>query len=82
MRYKILKEEFKYDGFLKIKKAEIEYDSFKSNLPIIASRECLERGDSVAVLIYEKDTDSFIFTNQFRYPTIKNDSGWIIPITY
>jgi ADP-ribose pyrophosphatase len=27
-------------------------------------------------LIYEKDTDSLLFTNQFRYPTIKEKDGW------
>ncbi|GEQ86739.1 ADP-ribose pyrophosphatase [Patiriisocius marinistellae] len=80
MNYKIIKEETVFDDFFKIKKAKIEHDLFNSNV-IEVDRLSFERGDSVAILIYEKDTDSLLFTNQFRYPTIKENNGWIIELT-
>jgi nudix-type nucleoside diphosphatase (YffH/AdpP family) len=38
---------------------------------------CLERGDSVAVLLYNTDTRRVILVDQFRYPAYA-DGGWII----
>jgi len=77
MKYNILNESLVYNGFLKIKKATITHDSFRKDTQITCSREMLDRGDSVAVLLYEKDTDQLIFIDQFRYPTIKNGTGWL-----
>ncbi len=68
MKYKVIKEEIVFDDFFKIKKATIEHELFDSGT-IEVDRLCFDRGDSVAVLLYEKDTDSLLFTNQFRYPT-------------
>lgn len=80
MNYDILKEEIVFDNFFKIKKAKIRHDLFDSN-SIEVDRLCFERGDSVAILIYEKDTDSLLFTNQFRYPTAGKENGWIFELT-
>ena len=79
MNYKILQEETVFDQFFKIKKAKIEHDTFDEG-KITVDRLCFERGDSVAILLYEKDSDCFLFTNQFRYPTLQ-EGGWIIELT-
>lgn len=79
MNYKIHNEETVFDNHYKIKKAEVSYDSFASG-KVSAIRFAFERGDSVAILLYEKDTDSFLLTNQFRYPTTKHQKGWILEI--
>lgn len=80
MKYEILEEALVFDDFFKLKKAKIKHDTFDSN-SIEVDRLCFERGDSVAILIYEKDTDSLLFTNQFRYPTTKKGDGWILELT-
>ncbi|MBG6129694.1 ADP-ribose pyrophosphatase [Aquimarina sp. EL_43] len=80
MNYKILDEDLVYDGFLKIKKAVVTHDRFHKSTPVTYSREMVDRGDSVAILLYEKDTNHLILINQFRYPTTKNDNGWLIEI--
>ena len=80
MKFRLIKEETVFDEFFKIKKAKIEHDLFDSN-SIEIDRLCFERGDSVAILVYEKDTDYLLFTNQFRYPTIKEKEGWILELT-
>ncbi|WP_271856165.1 NUDIX domain-containing protein [Patiriisocius marinus] len=80
MNYRIIKEELVFDDYFKIKKATIEHELFNSKT-IEVNRMCFERGDSVAILIYEKETDTLLFTNQFRYPTIKDKDGWILELT-
>ncbi|MCK0157117.1 NUDIX domain-containing protein [Cellulophaga sp. F20128] len=80
MKYEIVKEEIVFDNFFKIKKAKIKHELFDATT-IEVERLSFERGDSVAILIYEKDTDSLLFTNQFRYPTIKEKDGWILELT-
>lgn len=80
MKYEILKEEVLFDNFFKIKKATIKHELFNSKTMEV-NRLCFERGDSVAVVIYEKDTDTLLFTNQFRYPTTKEKNGWILELT-
>ncbi|QHI35580.1 GDP-mannose pyrophosphatase NudK [Kordia antarctica] len=79
MNYKILEEKTVFDDFFKIKKGKITYDAFNGN-SLTADRLCFERGNSVAILVYEKDTDSFLFTKQFRYPTIQSTDGWLLEI--
>lgn len=80
MKYKILNEDVVYDGFLKIKKAVVIHDRFHKDTPVTYSREIVDCGDSVAVLLYEKDTNHLILVNQFRYSTTKNGSGWLLEI--
>ncbi|OBX22174.1 MULTISPECIES: NUDIX domain-containing protein [Bizionia] len=80
MKYHLLQEGIVYDNVFQIKKARIKHDLFNSDT-IEVDRFCFERGDSVAIVLYEKDTDSLLFTKQFRYPTIKESDGWILELT-
>lgn len=79
MKYRIIAEEFVFNDFFKIKKAKIRHDTFNGK-EIIVDRLSFERNNSVAILIYEKDTDTFLFTNQFRYPTTESTDGWLLEI--
>ena len=80
MKYTIHNEEIVYDGFLKIKKADITHDRFRLKEPVSYDREVLDKGDCIAVLLYEKDSDSLLLIKQFRYPTIKNTDGWFVEL--
>jgi len=80
MKYHLLQEGIVYDHVFQIKKARIKHELFNSDT-IEVDRFCIERGDSVAIVLYEKDTDSLLFTKQFRYPTIKESDGWILELT-
>ncbi|WP_299781116.1 NUDIX domain-containing protein [uncultured Formosa sp.] len=82
MKYTIVKEDIVYQDFFKIKKATILHDSFKSDEQIKVVRECLDRGSAIAILLVEKDTNSILLTNQFRYPTITHPDydGWLLEI--
>jgi nudix-type nucleoside diphosphatase (YffH/AdpP family) len=86
MKFKIEKSSIIHKGFLSITRAEVKYDSFNGAL-ITATREMMDRGDSVAILLYEEDTDSVLLTNQFRYPAAEKDradnfidAGWLLEL--
>ncbi|PRP66356.1 NUDIX domain-containing protein [Nonlabens agnitus] len=80
MDYRIEDEKIVYKGFLKVLEAQVTHDTFNQDHQKQATRECLERGDSVAILIYERDTDSFLFTRQFRYPSARRDAPWMLEL--
>lgn len=79
MKYTIHTEETVYSDHYKMLQAHVSYDTF-SGEEITAKRFAFYRGDSVAILLYEKDTDSVLFTKQFRYPTTQHDQGWMYEI--
>ena len=79
MKYSIENERVVFNDHYKMLKAETTYDSFKGDT-IKAKRLAFHRGDSVAIVLYESDTDSVLLTNQFRYPTTQHDEGWILEI--
>ncbi|MEZ5008523.1 MAG: NUDIX hydrolase [Chitinophagales bacterium] len=80
MKYNILKEEIAYNGFLKIRKGVVQHDSFFKSAPIVIEREYITKQDAVAILIYEKDTQSILLVKQFRYPTTQHNLGWLLEI--
>ncbi|HBY70060.1 MAG: ADP-ribose pyrophosphatase [Flavobacteriaceae bacterium] len=79
MKYSIENERVVFNDHYKILKAQTTYDTFNGET-IKAKRLAFHRGDSVAVVLYEKDTDSILLTKQFRYPTTQHNEGWILEI--
>lgn len=72
----IIKEEKKYDGFLKIYEATIE-EKIKDKVQIY-NREKLVRKNAVTGLLYNTDSESVIFVEQYRYPVSSDKkSGYI-----
>jgi len=76
MKHRIISEEYEYEGFFNFKKLKIEFESFKGKTKQ-ATIEVFDRGDSAAIVLFEKDTNSLILVRQFRFPTTKHGSGWI-----
>lgn len=79
MKYSVSEEKIVFNDHYKMVKAKVTYDTF-GRKQITTSRLAFERGDSVAILLLEKDSDSILLTNQFRYPTCKNADGWLLEI--
>jgi ADP-ribose pyrophosphatase len=65
------------DDFLKVEEAQVQYELFSGEMGVPVRRLSLERGNSVAVLVFNLDTQKIILINQFRYPTYKNGHGWV-----
>ncbi len=79
MKYSICREKIVFNDHYKIVQAKVTYDTFEGT-QITTKRLAFERGDSVAILLFEKETKSLLLTNQFRYPSCKNSDGWLLEI--
>jgi ADP-ribose pyrophosphatase len=80
MNYEIINKERAYNGYFKIDRYKIRHDTFTPGESIQKILEVFERGDSCAILIFEKDTNSLLFINQFRLPVAIKESGWIVDL--
>ena len=77
---KVSIEQKKYilDDFFKIEEAYLRFEQFSGEMSRRVRRLKLERGDSVAILVYNETIEKIILVSQFRYPTYQNGHGWII----
>ena len=78
--HKIIKEETVYRGFLDVMKGHIKVFSEREQQTVDITREAVYKNDAVAILIRNTDTNEFIFTQQFRYPTLTQNDGYLIEI--
>jgi nudix-type nucleoside diphosphatase (YffH/AdpP family) len=65
------------DDFFKVEEVWFRRRNRHGELSDLQRSLCLERGDSVAVLLHNVDTGRVILVDQFRYPA-HADGGWII----
>ena len=79
MKYNVQQEKTVFNDHYKMLKARVTYDTF-SGKEITTDRLAFYRGDSVALLLFEKETNSIILIKQFRYPTTKHNEGWVLEI--
>lgn len=79
MEYTVKNERVVFDDHYKMIKATVRYDTFRGQT-MATERLAFERGNSVAILLVEKESQSILLTNQFRYPTCKNLDGWLLEI--
>lgn len=79
MKVEILEESREYDGFFKIDKAVLKYEKFDGEMSEKTTRFNFNRGDSVAVMLYDEEKNSVILVKQLRYPAyVNNGPGWIL----
>ncbi|KTC86880.1 NUDIX domain-containing protein [Legionella brunensis] len=69
-------KEKSYEGYLKITKYDLEIPSFNSSIAFIkaTNRELVHSADSILVLIYVPENDSFLLCQEFRIGVYFNDS--------
>jgi nudix-type nucleoside diphosphatase (YffH/AdpP family) len=67
-----------FDGFFKIDEAVLRYERFDGRMSEPVQRLCLERGDSVAAIVFDPAARRAIFTRQFRYPAYEKGPGWLV----
>jgi len=60
-----------FDDFFKIEEAFLKYERFDGRMSKTIRRLNFERGDSVAAIIFNRETRRVILVNQFRYPTLE-----------
>ena len=80
MDYKIVKKDTLYQGFFKYEGFEVEHDTFKGG-SLSIERELLERGDAVAIILYDKQYDEVLLIEQFRIaPAVRDENAWMIEV--
>ncbi|MBS1258360.1 MAG: GDP-mannose pyrophosphatase NudK [Candidatus Scalindua arabica] len=68
-----------YDGFFKVNKAILQHEKFDGSMSREIDRLNFDRGDTVAVILYNKTNNSVVLVKQFRYPAYVDDGpGWLI----
>ncbi|MDX8402746.1 MAG: NUDIX domain-containing protein [Mariprofundaceae bacterium] len=80
MRYVIEDERTLYRGFFRLDALTIRHERFDGGEQTVR-RELLERGDAVAVLLYDPEADEVLLIEQFRVgPAVRKDDPWLIEV--
>ncbi len=78
---KVVVKELKreYDEIFKIDKAILQHEKFDGSMSKEITRLNFNRGNTVAILLYNKTNESIVLVKQFRYPAyVENGPGWLI----
>jgi len=68
------------NDFFRVEEAILRYERFDGRMSEEVRRLSFERGDSVAAIIVNTDTDRVILINQFRYPAYAKGPGWLLEL--
>ncbi len=61
----------------RVEEVFLRFEKFDGTMSDTLRRLNFDRGDSVALLAYNLDTQKILLINQFRYPTYHKGPGWI-----
>lgn len=79
----IIKEKSRvFDQLFKIDRAVLQYEKFDGTMTDDVVRYNFERGNSVAVLVVNREKQTVILTKQFRFPVYMENkkNGWLLEI--
>ncbi len=80
-QFEVLNKTIGYDGFFRMEKYRLRHELFQGGWSPDITRECLERGHAVAVLLYDPDRDQVILLEQFRVGALDFPGGpWLLEI--
>jgi ADP-ribose pyrophosphatase len=80
MDYEIISKRSLHEGFFAMHEYTVEHDRFAGDSQQIR-RENMERGDAVAMLLYDPQVDEVLLLEQFRIgPAVRKDNPWLIEI--
>ena len=79
MKVIIKNSQREYDGFFKVDKVVLQHEKFDGSMSKEIDRLNFNRGDTVAVILYNKTNKSVVLIRQFRYPAyVDSGPGWLI----
>jgi nudix-type nucleoside diphosphatase (YffH/AdpP family) len=76
-RVEILSQRAILDDFFRVDEAYLRYERFDATLSPEVRRLSFERGDSVAAILHNRDTQRVVLVEQFKFPTYHNGDGWL-----
>lgn len=79
---KILNKQTLYNGFFRMEKYHLQHELFAGGWSGEMHRELFERGNCVAVVLYDPKRDEVVLIEQFRVGAIENpiNTPWLIEI--
>ncbi|MBF0311346.1 MAG: NUDIX domain-containing protein [Magnetococcales bacterium] len=70
-----------YQGFYRVLRLMVRYPRFDGSLCPAHPLECVERGEAVAILLYDPQQDAVVLIRQFRIGAyLKQGQGWGLEI--
>jgi len=80
-QFEILHKETVYPGFFRMEKYRLKHTLYAGGWGEEISRELLVRGNCVAVLLYDPNTDKVVLIEQFRAGAIlRPEQAWLVEI--
>jgi nudix-type nucleoside diphosphatase (YffH/AdpP family) len=87
-RVEIRSQQRLFDDFFKIDELIVRHERYDGNMSSEERRLVFERGDAIAVLLFDRDTRSVVLVEQFRPPTLiahrrddpASTDGWIVEL--
>ena len=76
-KVKIFEQRRIFDDFFKIDEARLAFETFGGRMSQPVRRLVFERGDSVAAVVFVRDTRRIVMVEQFRFPAFEKGPGWI-----
>lgn len=78
---RVLEEESVYSGHFSMRRLTLQHRRFAGGWSEPIVREVFDRGDAVAVLPYEPESDSLVMVEQFRPGALRGDeSPWMLEL--
>jgi ADP-ribose pyrophosphatase len=80
MKVELKKEQVAYKDFFKIVAGRLRFEKFDGAMSKEVRRLSVERGDAVAVVLFNRQNHTLILIQQFRYPVyraLKKKNGWL-----
>jgi len=79
-RVEFSEERLVYDDFFKITAGRFKFEKFNGEMSAEVRRLCLDRGDAVAVVLFNRPKNKLVMIEQFRYPVyraLNKQNGWL-----
>jgi len=82
--FKVIAQESMYQGFFSLNRYQVQHSLFAGGTSEVLTRELFQRGNCVAVLLYDPDTDKVVIIEQFRMGPMgqkdMTDRAWLLEI--
>lgn len=80
-KVRVIEQEYLYRGFLSLKRIRLQHTLFEGGWDEEIDRELIDRGDCVAVLLYDPDVDAVVLIEQFRVGALGHtEKPWLMEI--
>jgi len=80
-RVEVIARETVYQGFFRMESLRLRHETFAGGMSAEMTREVMERGHAVAVLLYDPDRDEVVMIEQFRPgPLVAGWEPWMLEV--